>query len=239
MKILITNDDGFDAVGIRLLAEWAKKLGEVTVVAPKVEQSGTSHGIDFMTPAEIKKQPIIDGITVYSMESTPADCVRFGVIGLESTYDLILSGINKGVNVGEDIVYSGTVGAIFEGAKNGIPGIAFSSFPDGMQFASEQLDMIYDYITENKLLEHNNLYNINIPNNIKGIRMTYQGSKYFQDYFVKKENDIYIQVGGPIPDIEPDNLDRDTVALINDYITVTPLTFNRTNMEVFERFRTK
>lgn len=237
MKILITNDDGFDAVGIRLLAEWAKTKGEVTVVAPKIEQSGTSHGIDFMTPAEIKKQPVIDGITVYSMESTPADCVRFGIIGLGEKYDLVLSGINKGVNVGEDLVYSGTVGAIFEAAKNGVPGIAFSSFPDGMQFASEQLDRIYDYFCEHDLLSHNDLYNVNIPNTVEGIRMTYQGSKYFADYFVKQENDIYIQVGGPIPDVCPEDIDRDTVAIHKNYITVTPLLFTRTNMEAFEKLK--
>ena len=113
MRILIVNDDGIDTLGIRLLATWAKKYGEVTVVAPKVEQSGKSQAIEFVQPVEIKKVPFMEGVTAYSMASTPADCVRFGFVGLNQTYDLVLSGINRGVNVGSDIVYSGTVGAIF------------------------------------------------------------------------------------------------------------------------------
>ena len=87
MKILITNDDGIDTIGIRLLAEWAKKLGEVTVVAPKVEQSAKSHAIEIAKPIEIKQIPYIDGVTAYSMDSTPADCIRYGVLGLKEKFD--------------------------------------------------------------------------------------------------------------------------------------------------------
>ena len=108
MKILITNDDGIDTLGIRLLAKWAKTLGEVTVVAPKVEQSAKSHAIELIKQIEIKKVPFMDGVTAYSMDSTPADCVRYGVLGLKEKFDLVLSGVNKGVNVGVDVVYSGT-----------------------------------------------------------------------------------------------------------------------------------
>ena len=89
MRILITNDDGYDALGIKLLTNWARKLGDITVVAPKTEQSGTSHAIDFIHPTEIKKVHSEDGLTVYSMASTPADCVRFGILGLNQQYDVI------------------------------------------------------------------------------------------------------------------------------------------------------
>lgn len=236
MRILITNDDGINAVGIRLLAEWAKKLGEVTVVAPKTEQSGKSHAIDFIHPTEIKRVPFLDGVTAYSMASTPADCVRFGIIGLEQEYDLVLSGINCGVNVGVDIVYSGTVGAIFEAAKLNTRAIAFSSFPDGMEEASGYFDAVYDYICEKKLLDEAPIYNVNIPKEVKGIRVTCQGSQYFSDRFVKQDGDIYIQVGGPIPDDYPDDLNRDTVAIHNGYISVTPLLFSRTDMAVYEKY---
>ena len=239
MKILITNDDGINALGIRLLAEWAKKLGEVTVVAPKEEQSGMSHAIDFITPVEIKRVPLVEGVTAYSMGSTPADCIRFGVIGLNEKYDLILSGINKGVNVGADVVYSGTVGAIFEAARMGVKGIAFSAFPDGQEIAVKYLDEVYDYIVKNNLLEENPIYNVNIPNNVKGIRVTYQGSPYFSDVFIKRDGDIYVQEGEQIPDVCPDDLDRDTVAIHADYISVTPLLATRTNMEVFQKHKTK
>ena len=239
MRILITNDDGVNTLGIRLLAQWAKKLGEVTVVAPKVEQSGKSHAIEFVKPVEVKRVPFIDGIEAYSMDSTPADCVRFGFVGLNRTYDLVLSGINKGINVGADLVYSGTVGAIFEAARFNVPAIAFSAFPDGQERASNYFDEVYDYIVKNNLLEQNILYNVNIPNEVKGLRMTYQGTAYFSDYFIKQEGDMYLQNGDPIPDEFPEDMDRDTVALNSGYISVTPLLTTRTNMEIFRKYRTE
>lgn len=233
MRILITNDDGIDTLGIRLLAAWAKQYGEVTVVAPKVEQSGKSQAIEFVQPVEIKKVPFMDGVTAYSMASTPADCIRFGVVGLNQTYDLVLSGINRGVNVGSDIVYSGTVGAIFEAARYNIPSIAFSAFPDGQQEAAAHLDEVFRYLTDNGLLKDNLLYNVNLPHNPKGIRWTYQGSAYFSDVFIKKGEDLYLQDGEPLQDECPDDLNRDTVALHKGYITVTPLIETRTCMDVF------
>ena len=239
MKILITNDDGIENKGIRLLAEWAKKLGEVTVIAPKVEQSGKSHAIDFITPVEIKRVPFIDGVEAYSLSSTPADCVRFGVLGLGKKFDLVLSGINYGVNLGADIVYSGTVGAIFEASRAHIPAIAFSSFPDSQEIAAKHLDEVYDYIMKNDLFKECLLFNVNIPNEVKAIRMTYQGSPYFSDRFIKKEGDIYVQEGEPIPDVCPEDIDRDTVAVLQNYISVTPLLATRTDMSVFEKYRTK
>ena len=237
MRILITNDDGIDAIGIRLLAEWARTVGEVTVVAPKVEQSGMSHAIDFTRPIEIKRVPFIDGVEAYSMDSTPADCIRFGVLGLERRYDLILSGINRGVNVGVDLVYSGTVGAIFEAARLNTPGIAFSTFPTTQEAASRHFQEVYSYLTDRDLIKGNAIFNVNIPDNAKGIRMTYQGSQYFSDAFVKQDGDIYVQVGAQIPDTHPDDLDRDTVAIHSGYISVTPLLATRTDMDIYNRFK--
>ena len=239
MRILITNDDGIENMGIRLLAEWAKKLGEVTVVAPKVEQSAKSHAIDFTRPVEIKKVPLLDGVTAYSMDSTPADCVRFAILGLKEKFDLVLSGINKGVNLGADIVYSGTVGAVFEAARLGVKAIAFSAFPDDQEGASKHFDEVYDYIVKNGMFEDNGIFNVNIPEKVKGIRMTYQGSPYFSDAFQLMEGseELYEQVGEPVPDVCPDDMDRDTVAILQGYITVTPLMATRTNMETFHKFK--
>lgn len=239
MKILITNDDGIDKIGIKLLAEWAKKLGEVTVVAPKTEQSAKSHAIELIKHIEIKKVPFMDGVTAYSMDSTPADCVRFGVLGLKEKFDLVLSGINRGINVGVDVVYSGTLGATFEAARLGLCAIGFSAFPDGQEAAAKYFDDVYDYIVKNDLFKENPIYNVNIPHDAKGIRMTYEGSQYFSDDFVKVGEDLYMQAGEPIPDECPDDLDRDTVAVHAGYIAITPLIATRTNMEVFRKFRTK
>ena len=233
MRILITNDDGINAPGIKLLAEWAKTIGEVTVVAPKVEQSGMSHAIQFVNPIEIKKVPLMEGVEAWQMDSTPADCVRFGVLGLDKKYDLILSGINRGVNVGVDLVYSGTVAAIFEAGRLGIPGIAFSTFPDSQESAAKHFSEVYKFITDNGLLDKNLIYNVNIPDEVKGIHLTYQGSQYFSDAFQKCEGDMYVQVGHKIDDVCPDDIKRDTVAIHKGYISVTPLLSLRTNMELF------
>ena len=235
MKILITNDDGIDNVGIRLLAKWAKTLGEVTVVAPKVEQSAKSHAINITGGIEIKKVPFIDGIEAYSMDSTPADCVRFGILGLKEKFDLVFSGINRGVNVGVDVVYSGTVGAVFEAARLGVPAIAFSAFFDGQERAAKYFPQAFEYIQKNGLLKENRIYNVNIPNEAKVIRVTYQGSQYFSDEFEKVGEDSYLQVGEQIADICPSDSNRDTVAIHEGYISITPLLETRTNMEVFKK----
>lgn len=234
MRILITNDDGIDAPGIRLLAEWAAQLGEVTVVAPKVEQSGMSHAIQFVHPIEIKKVPFPYGAEAYSMDSTPADCVRFGIMGLERNYDLVLSGINKGVNVGVDLVYSGTVAAVFEAARLGHRGIAFSTFPTSQEAASKHFDTVYKFITDNGLFDKNPIYNVNIPDEVSGMHLTYQGSAYFSDTFARREGDMYEQIGSKIEDVCPDDINRDTVAIHKGYISVTPLLATRTNMDVIK-----
>ena len=241
MRILITNDDGVNTLGIRLLAEWAKKIGEVTVVAPKVEQSAKSHAIEIIKPIEIKQVPFIDGVTAYSLDSTPADCIRFGLLGLNEKFDLVLSGINKGVNIGGDIVYSGTVGAVFEAAKLGVNAIAFSSNPDEQEAAAKYFDEVYKFITENKLLDENPIYNVNIPADAKDIRLTYQGTSYYSDRFRKLdgEDDMYIQEGEPIPDTDPEDINRDTVAIFKGYISVTPMQISRTNMQAYEKLSKK
>ena len=239
MRILISNDDGVNTLGIRLLAEWAKKLGEVVVVAPKVEQSAKSHAIEIIHPIEIKEVDFIDGVRAYAVDSTPADCVRFGLLGLGEKFDLVFSGINKGINVGDDIVYSGTVGAAEEAAKLGVKSIAFSSEPNDQAIAATYLDKVYQYIVENRLLEINDMYNINIPAKVKDIRITYQGTAYYSDRFRKLDGDMYIQEGEPIPDVMPNDSNRDTVAFFDGYISITPLQVTRTNMDVYRKLTMK
>lgn len=236
MRILITNDDGIWAEGIAFLAEWAKTKGEVTVVAPKVEQSGKSHAIDFKRPIEIKKVDLMDGVTAYSMDSTPADCVRFAYFGLKEKYDLILSGINRGFNLGKDIVYSGTAGAIFEGGRLGIPGIAFSTEPTTLDGARANLERAYNFIVENELLKENLLYNVNLPGAYGDIRITKQGGIYFFDEFTYTGNDMWEQ-GGYIIDEKEGNDELDTDSIRDGFISITPLVSGRTNIDVFEKIK--
>ena len=236
MRILITNDDGINAPGIRVLAEWARGLGEVTVIAPKTEQSGKSHAIDFTRPIEIKKVEYMEGVTAYSMDSTPADCIRFAHFGLKEEYDLVLSGINRGFNLGKDIVYSGTAGAIFEAGRLGINAIAFSTHPKSFDSAAKYLDKAYGFINDNNLFDLCRLFNVNIPDGEGEIRITRQGGIYFHDDFVYTGNDIWEQTGYIINDNEGDaTLDTDSVR--DGFISITPLLSDRTNMPVYEKIK--
>lgn len=233
MRILITNDDGIGAPALPQFVRWAKTLGEVTVIAPKYGQSGKSQAIDFYQDIEIKKLDF-EGCEAYSVDSTPADCVRFATIGLHRQYDLVLSGINSGYNLGHDIVYSGTVGAAFEAARRGIKAIAFSTEEHIFSFAFDQIDDIYEYIKSHNLLDHASVLNVNIPpQKCLGIRMTKQGELFYVDRFVHKGNDIYVQEGEPVYKAS-DDLSFDVNAVRNGYISISPLTEERTDFAAYE-----
>lgn len=237
MRFLIVNDDGINAEGIKLLAKWAMQYGEVTVIAPTIEQSGKSHAIDFINPIEIKRVDFIDGVEAYAMASTPADCVRFGTVGLHRKYDLVLSGINRGVNMSGDIIYSGTMGAIFEAAHQHHRGIAFSTTPENLEGSSKYLDEAYNYIINNNLFDYSDLYNVNIPEKVKGIKITKQGDAFFSDSFIKVDETTYVQHGEMISDTHPEDKDRDTIAFAEGYISITPMTKERTNLPAFDKLK--
>jgi len=236
VRILITNDDGINASQLPLLAKWAEKLGEVTVVAPKYEQSGKSQGIEIHKPFECKKADLIDGVEAYAVNSTPADCVRFAVLGMKRSFDLVISGVNNGLNIGSDILYSGTVATIFEAARLGIKGIAFSTQPQSYDRATEYLDEIYEYMRDRKLFSFGETFNINIPAEVKGIRITRQGGPYYSDDFLPAGNDLYQPKGKPIF-VESGNPELDTDSTLSGYITITPLTIDRTDMSTYKKIK--
>lgn len=236
MRILITNDDGISSPALPILARWASKFGDVTVIAPKVEQSAKSQGIDIRNEIEVKRVDIGEDIVAYSVSSTPADCTRFGVLGLGEQYDLIISGINRGYNLGHDIAYSGTVAAIMEGSRFGINGLALSTDFETLIPASAYLDEVYRFITDNDLYNYNNLYNVNIPPVSSGIAITRQGGMFFKDAFAHRGGDMYIQTGEPITEHNGD-LSIDIDAIRSGYISVTPLTAEKTNIPVFEKLK--
>ena len=236
MRILITNDDGIASPALAALASWASRLGEVTVIAPRVEQSGKSHAIDFHRPLEIKKVPLVDGIEAWSVDSTPADCVRFGVLGLKTRYDLVLSGVNHGYNLGRDIVYSGTVGAIFEAARLDMPGIALSTDFGDPTPALAQLDAVKAYFDDHALLQHCTHWNVNIPPVSDGFRFTRQGGIFYTDEFVPQGNDMYQQVGGPVfyENLSPE---WDITAVRDGLISLTPLSSTLTDLALYDRLK--
>jgi len=234
MRILITNDDGIQSPILPILASWAKKHGEVTLCAPKVEQSGKSHSIDFRNEIEVKKVDLLEGVEAYSVDSTPADCVRFAVNYLERKYDLCISGVNRGYNLGADMCYSGTIGGIMEAVRYDIKGIAVSTDVDILLDSEKYFDDIYNYFVENKLFEYSDLYNVNIPHpEIKGFKITEQGGIYYSDNFVHQHDDMYLQLGAPVV-IKENGLGVDINATTEGYISVTPLARYKTNFEALK-----
>ena len=234
MKILLTNDDGINYEGIAPVVEWAKKLGEVTVVAPKYEQSGKSHGIELHKAFEVKRVDRWEGVTAYSVDSTPADCVRFAVLGLKEKFDLVISGINNGLNIGSDMIHSGTVSAAFEAVALGIPAVAVSSDYGKHAAAEAALDTVLDYFVKNRLLEINNIYNVNVPENPKGILITRQGGPYYSDEFEPRENFMYMPMGKCVYE-EKETNELDTDAVMHGYISITPLTLDRTANTAYDK----
>ncbi len=234
MNILVANDDGIESEGLAILAKWAQKLGKVTVCAPLVQQSAKSHAINIHSPVEAHKVAYLDGTEAYVVHSTPVDCVRFGTLGLNRHYDLILSGVNKGFNMGEDILYSGTVANIYEGALRGSRGIAFSTDPTSFEEATKQLDEVFKYILKNGIFDVAGHLNVNIPLNSKGIKWTKQGGPYFTDEFVKVGEDTYSQEGYSVYHLGND-LTLDTDAVMNGYISVTPISTRRDDISAWAK----
>lgn len=237
MNILITNDDGLHASQLVPLIKWAQKLGHVTTVVPKVEQSGKSHGIEIHKAFEVKEVELEPGITAFSVDSTPADCVRFAVLGMHLKFDLAISGINRGLNVGADIMYSGTVSAVCEAVNLGIPALALSTEPVCYETAIHHMNRVWDFIQTNKLLDVHNLYNINIPRDAGDFRITRQGGPYYSDDYIPQGNDLFLPHGKDVF-TESGTMELDTDATLRGhYISVTPLTIQRTDMRVFSAIK--
>lgn len=239
MRFLCTNDDGILAHGLDCLVRAAEPLGEVTVVAPDREQSATSHSLTLHHPV----RPVKRAERRYQIDGTPTDCVMIAVGALmEHRPDFVLSGINHGQNMGEDVLYSGTVAAAMEGISLGIPSIAIS-FAGGDLRADP--DLLTDQIlTLTPLLGHiarlpdmprNTLLNINLPPlrgpDIKGVRLTTLGRRVYSDSLMKMKDpwgrEIYWIGGGSAT--WSGREDSDFRAVREGYISVTPLHLDLTD----------
>jgi 5'-nucleotidase len=234
MRILVTNDDGVHASGLLPLIRWCMNLGEVTTVVPYVEQSGKSHGIELKHPFRVHEMTLAEDVSVWAIESTPADCVRFAVLAKKLEFDLVISGINRGYNIGIDSLYSGTVAAVREAALLGIPAIALSTSVPYYETAPSHLDMVWNYIQEKNLLNIHGLYNINIPPEPKGFLITRQGGPYYSDDFLLSDDGLCTPNGVCVYQNSND-LTLDTDAVTSGYISVLPQTVDMTNMEIFRK----
>jgi 5'-nucleotidase len=234
MEILVTNDDGIHAEGLRVLADAVRPLGHITIVAPDREQSATSHSLTLHRPLRIRS--LADGIL--TVDGTPTDCVLLGVHGfLKRKPDLIVSGINHGPNMGNDVFYSGTVAAASEGAFLGIPAVAVSlatwetaSFETAGRVAGTLIAALMKIgIPAGKCV------NINVPaipwEDLKGVRVSRLGTRVFRDVIVEKKDPrgkTYYWIGGEDPTWEHDDA-SDFTAVSQGYVSVTPMSFELTD----------
>ena len=197
MKILITNDDGYDAKGLLTLVGILRKYGDVTVVAPKRPQSGMSMAVTMgYKPIAVKHLGTKEGEDWWSLDGTPASCIKFGIDNViaPARPDLVVSGINHGSNAATAAIYSGTIGAAMEGAVNGIPalGVSLDTFSPDADFSCVEtlLPRILDKLLPQMAHRYGRFYNVNFPNRpaerIHGIRATRMGYAHweheYQDY---------------------------------------------------------
>ena len=237
--ILITNDDGIDARGISWLRKSLNKLGTTYVFAPKTEKSGASHAFSLRKPLEVLWR---DQTTV-SIDGTPTDCVMLAVRGLMKIRpDLVVSGINHGPNLGDDVTYSGTVAGAMEGTLLGIPSIAVSSaaWTDQKFDAAAEFAAVIAGTVLKKGLPRNTLLNVNVPclprARIKGVRITKLGKRIYRDVIVEKKlpgGKKYFMIDGADPDWERE-AGTDFEAIEQDMISITPFHLDWTNHKALE-----
>ena len=240
-KILLTNDDGYAAVGIRRLYDVLSPCYDVMVVAPEAEQSGISHAFTFNRPLRYTTLPDSIGMPGYMTTGTPSDCVKFAISYLlKEKPDVVISGMNCGENSGISGFYSGTVAAAREGAFWRIPSFAFSLcggndafFTDYARAAKTIVEAI---MASPAPSEHGGhvYYNVNFPScpliKCKGIKVTRQSLAFFDDRYkrvpIENAPDGFL-IYGEKTAVEPSN-DFDSRALLNEYATITPLCFDAT-----------
>ena len=248
MNILIANDDGLFAPGIQALANALRPLGRVVIVAPESERSGYSSALTLDRPL----RPIQLSPDVWAVNGTPADCVYLSTNGLfDFEFDLVVSGINSGANLGDDVLYSGTVGAAFEGRLMKQAAIAVSlagsnvrSYEHADDYA-QAAQWVHDFIAQGiPQLPPRHILNINIPDvaEIQGVQMTYQGrrvqSKPISSHVDPRGRQVYwIGLAGEAvtdPKKNMMNIQSDFFAIANGFVSITPIQMDATNYEILD-----
>lgn len=249
MRILLANDDGIYAPGLAALEKELQRLGEVHVVAPATEQSGVGHSITYLTPLTCKKVFEGDRFRGWAVDGSPADCVKLGVSELlDGQVDLVVSGINGGLNAGINVLYSGTVAASIEGAFFRLPSIAVSleydphaDFEAAAIMAVKLIEQLFA-----KQAPAAELFNINIPTaatkdfragKVPEVHCVPMGVQRYGEHYIKrvdpKGRDYYWSTNDPPP--EPTEHETDLTALAAGHITVTPLQFDMTKMSMLQK----
>jgi len=241
--LLVSNDDGFRSEGIIALAEALRPLGTVYVVAPDRERSAAGHSLTLTQPLRVEKV----GYRVYAVDGTPTDCVNLAVNGIlrKKKIDLLVSGINKGANLGDDITYSGTVSAAMEGTLLGIPSIAVSLVSRN-HFRFEAAAAFTAKLARKALrqkIPEDTLLNVNLPNlsmeEIRGVRITRQGKRIYGEAVVEKRDPRgrkYYWIGGDTLRTQ-DIPGSDLEAVEQKYISITPIHLDMTNYKSLRTLR--
>lgn len=241
--ILISNDDGINSEGLHKLHETLKELGEVFVVAPDRDQSAVSHSLSLYRPLRIER--ISDN--VYTVDGTPTDCINIAVNGIlkDRKIDIVVSGINKGENLGDDITYSGTVSAAMEGALLGVPSIAVSlatKVDFNFEAAAYYSRLIAEYVLHSKLPPAT-ILNVNVPHmprgDIRGVLVTRQGKRVYGEPIVEKvdpRGKKYYWIGGyELGSVDIEN--SDITAVKSGYVSVTPISLDLTDYGFLDKLR--
>ena len=201
MKIVLTNDDGIEAAGLLAARQALEKIGDVLTVAPDRNRSGVGRSISFGAPIRVEERKMADGGKGYACTGTPVDCVRLVALGLmDFEPDIVVSGINHGENLGDDITYSGTVAAAFEGIVIGVPGIALSLSVERSWHAGENEELNFGPVADFAArlvsvaetgLPKERILNVNAPNlsQVKGARITRLGSRFYNDELIEVQDE--------------------------------------------------
>jgi len=231
MRILISNDDGYQAEGIKKLTQALSEIAEVIVVAPNENKSAASSSLTLGKPLK----PIQIEHNIYAIDATPSDCVHLALCGfIKEPIDLVVTGINFGANLGDDVIYSGTVAGAIEGRFIGLPSIAISLASFECEYFETAAAIAKQLVAQidKAPLSHNTIINVNVPDvplsNIKGIKSTRLGNRHKSDPSIQDKNNpslFWIGENGK----EADNGEgTDFHAIANNFVSVTPLQIDLT-----------
>lgn len=238
MNILIVNDDGILEPGLKVLAEQLAPLGNIYIVAPETHQSGQGHSITIKEPLTVKDYGQLYGsIKAISVSGKPADCTKIAVATLGVEFDLCVSGINSGPNIGSDVLYSGTVGAATEALIQGIPSIAVSGPWRALHLAEATIYKLVKHLLDQNAIGYSYILNINYPSSkfeeFLGVKWTIQGLNHHKARFNQNEAGDYVAVYDVINKDEDDN--SDVTAFRTGYLSITPLFENRTHVDLLKK----
>lgn len=247
MRVLITNDDGIRAPGLAALVAARPADAEVWVMAPDRERSATGQAITIHKPLRVDKVPMGEGVNAFQLNGTPSDCVKVATELMESRPDIVLSGINRGANLGTDVMYSGTVSGAIEAAIYDLPAIAlslddFSADEPAHYETAARVGWALARQLVQEGLPAGTLLNVNVPAGaeIRGWRATRLGLRRYRDVLHRRldpRGREYFWMAGEIEDVDSDDETVDTVAVRSGYVSVTPISFDLTQFKALDVVR--